>query len=176
MSDIEVELEAQEDEEESPANLLVDAIQSVNVATVLRCSSSDFLVRVRLRISNQNRWKHMLTFILREENRSKEAWQLHVCQHYLLHNDRLVYTWEFILQSNELVVAVHDLCRMFDLIRSNLSLFDEKEKVMRPKPPKTTNRAVSRIFGELEEYPLHAPHDRNKPNSKGKGAMGINVS
>ena len=152
-----------EEEEPSLDELLASSIENVNVATVIDSGSSEAQVKVRLRISNQNRWKHMLTFILREERRSKEAWKLHVCQHYLLHKDRLVYTREF-------------MCRMFDLIRSNLSLFDERETVMRPKPSETTNRAATRrIFGELEEYPLHAPHDRNKPNSKGKGARGIAV-
>lgn len=173
--DIEEEDE-EEDEELANDEMLVEAIRGVGVATILRNGMTDKQIKLRLRISHQNRWKHMLTFLLREEARVRGDWSLHVCQHYLLYKDRLVYTWNFILQSEDLDNATRDVCRMFDLIRSNLSLFEEKEEVMRPKTAAknaaraTVGSAAQRIFGELEEYPLLAPQDRNRPNAKGKGA------
>lgn len=175
-AEIDVEEELDEEEERTLDQMLVESVDGVNVATVLNNGMTEKQVKLRLRISNQNKWKHMLTFLLREERRVEGDWSLHVCQHYLLYKDRLVYTWEFILQSEDIDNAVRDVCRMFDLIRSNLSLFeDHEERVMRPAsnggPAKAAvGRAAQRIFGELEEYPLLAPQDRNKPSAKGKGA------
>lgn len=176
----EIDIEEEDDEEDvelANDEMLVEAIRGVGVATILRNGMTDRQIKLRLRISHQNRWKHMLTFLLREEARVRGDWSLHVCQHYLLYKDRLVYTWNFILQSDDLDNATRDVCRMFDLIRSNLSLFEEKEEVMRPKKGgvrsaanAVVSSAAKRIFGELEEYPLLAPQDRNRPNSKGKGA------
>jgi hypothetical protein len=165
--------EADIDAEEESAGvgnsgMLVAAISSVGVVTVLRSSMNEKQLRLRLRISSQSKWKHMLTFLLREEVRVHGAWNLHVCQHHLLYLDRLVYTWNFVLQSDDLDSATRDVCRMFDLIRSNLSLFEEKEdRVMRPG---TTAKPAQRISGELAEYPLMSTSDRNRLTSRGKGA------
>lgn len=184
-SDVEEDIDIEEEPEEeelSNDEMLVRSIRGVPIITVLRNGMSPKQLKLRLRISNQSKWKHMLTFLLREEERVRGDWNLHICQHYLLYKDRLVYTWEFILQSDDLDNATRDVCRMFDLIRSNLSLFEDKEdRMMRPKGGSTSTgsarttvaQAAERIFGELEEYPLLAPQDRNRPNSKGKGASFI---
>ena len=168
----EVEEAVVDTEEESVGTgnneMLVAAISSVGVVTVLRSSMNEKQLKLRLRISSQSKWKHMLTFLLREEVRVRGAWNLHVCQHHLLYLDRLVYTWNFVLQSDDLDSATRDVCRMFDLIRSNLSLFEEKEdRVVRPG---TTVKPAQKISGELAEYPLMSTFDRNKLTSKGKGA------
>lgn len=177
-AELDIDEEPEEPEEELALDeMLVNAIAGIGVATVLKNGMGDRQIKLRLRISNQSKWKHMLTFLLREEIRVRGDWNLHVCQHYLLYKDRLVYTWNFILQSEDLDNATRDVCRMFDLIRSNLSLFEDQEEVMRPTKAnnsgpvtRAAREASRRIFGELEEYPLIAPQDRNRPNSRGKGA------
>jgi len=181
IEDVDIDVDEEEDDEEEELTLdemLVESVAGVKIATVLGSWLSEKQVKLRLRISKPNKWKHMLTFLLREEKRVEGDWKLHACQHYLLYKDRLVYTWEFILQSEDLDNAVKDVCRMFDLIRSNLSLFEDQEnRVMRPannsRARAVANTVANRIYGELEEYPLLAPQDRNRPNSKGKGASFI---
>lgn len=150
-------------------DLLTEAIENTGVVSVLVRGSTDQQVKLRVRVSNENRWKHMITFLLREEVRvalSELKWNLHVCQTYLLKEGRLVYTWSFVLQSSDIDKAVMEVCRLFDLIRSNMSLFEERgeEEVIRPKKAQASNQKSNKLVGEIREYPLvGASPDRNKP-------------
>jgi hypothetical protein len=174
-------------------DLIVEAVENTGVASVLvqgstepddcTCPSCGHViepspqtnkqVKLRVRVSNENRWKHMITFLLREELRianSEFKWNLHVCQTYLLKNNRLVYTWGFVVQSSDIDKATVEICRLFDLIQSNMSLFEEsgEEKVMRPKGEPTGEKASKKksgkLVGELNEYQLvGASPDRNRP-------------
>lgn len=153
--------------------ILANALDGVGIVSVLQSASTDKQVKLRVRIANQSRWKHMLTLLLREESRARGAWNVHICQQYLLHEDRLVYTWNFILQSNDIDGATRDVCRLFDFIRSNLKLFNDKEpSVIRPSKSEP-KKEQPKVFRELREYPLTAAQDRNAVNSKGKGASYI---
>lgn len=128
-------------------------------------------VRMRLRVTNESRWLHMITLVLKEEERAE--WNAHLCRQYILHEGRLVYTWNFVVQSGELERAVQDVCRVFDLICSNIDMFDDAEEreVKRPAPKRSKNakrtsngkpeRRIS--HGDLDEIPLVGAEGRAVP-------------
>ena len=105
--------------------MVSDALERTGVVEVLSSSADLARVKLRLRVNNESRWNHMITLILREERRSD--WNVHICRQNILHENRLVYTWNFILQGDDLSSSVRDVCRVFDLICSNLDIFDDAE-------------------------------------------------
>lgn len=128
-------------------------------------------VKLRLRVTNESRWLHMITLILKEEGRAE--WNVHLCRQYILHEGRLVYTWNFVIQSGELERAVQDVCRVFDLICSNIDMFDDAEEreLKRPSPrPNNKSRRTSDgkperkiSHGDLDEIPLVGAEGRPVP-------------
>lgn len=140
-------------------------MERTGVAQVLLCSALDQQMKLRLRVTNESRWLHMVTLILREEKRA--AWNSHVCRQYVLHEDRLVYTWNFVLQADDIERAVMDVCRVFDLICSNIDMFSatEERELKRPakksRPAAKSGRPVG--HGELNEFPLVGAEGRHVP-------------
>jgi hypothetical protein len=127
--------------------MMADAVERTGVIQVLSSAMYPAQVKLRLRVNNEARWLHMLTLILKEEARAE--WGAHFCRQYILNEGRLVYTWNFIVQATKLERAVQDVCRVFDLICSNIDMFDD-----------------------AEERDVKRPPSRRGPNNKAKGQPG----
>lgn len=169
------ELEESEDpkglgEADTLPETLSEVIERTGVVEVRSATQVPHQVKLRLRVTNESRWLHMITLILKEEERAN--WGSHICRQYIIHEGRLVYTWNFIIQSDELDRAVQDVCRIFDLICSNIDMFEDAEdrEVKRPKkrarrPAKSNGNAPKRKIGhgDLDEIPLIGVEGRPIP-------------
>lgn len=151
-------------------DILSDAVERTGVVQVLSGAVTLSQVRLRLRVTNESRWLHMITLVLKEEERAE--WSVHLCRQYILHEGRLVYTWNFVTQAAELDRAVQDVCRVFDLICSNIDMFDDAEEreMKRPAPRKVekkqpdNGRPQRKIsHGDLDEIPLVGAEGRAVP-------------
>jgi hypothetical protein len=158
------------DEPELSADEIVtETIERTGVVQVLTSSTTSTQVKLRLRITNEARWLHMVTLILREESRAQ--WNAHICRQYVLHDGRLVYTWNFVLQGDDIRQTANDVCRVFDLICSNIDMFEgtEEKEVKRPvrrpvKPPESDSKPRRHVnHGDLEEIALVGTEGRPVP-------------
>jgi len=152
--------------------LLGEAVERTGVVQVLSSACLSEQVRMRIRVTNESRWIHMITLILKEEERAE--WNAHLCRQYILHEGRLVYTWNFVIQSGEIERAIQDVCRVFDLICSNIDMFDDAaEREMKRPSPKIKDSSKSQedngrphrriSHGDLDEIPLVGAEGRAIP-------------
>lgn len=112
------------------AHLLKEAIEFSGVAEVIRCSADAGSVKALYRVHEKRLWLGILEYILSRA----DGWSAHVCQQYFMRGGRLVYGWNFILQSEDLNAATEQVAR----------LLQQAATVV----PKTVSR------GPLESYPL----------------------
>lgn len=84
------------------AQLLARAIEASGVAEVIRCSSTEGSVKALFRVFEKRVWLGILEYTLSRA----EGWSAHVCQQYFMRGGRLVYGWNFILQSEDTHTAV----------------------------------------------------------------------
>ena len=90
------------------AQLLKRAIEASGVAEVIRCSSTDGSVKALYRVFEKRVWLGILEFTLSRA----EGWSAHVCQQYFMRGGRLVYGWNFILQSEDTTAAVQQAAQL----------------------------------------------------------------
>lgn len=51
-------------------------------------------------------------------------WNVHICKHYMRHNGRLVFGWNFTLQTNAgMIAAVSDICRLLTIMSRHVGMF-----------------------------------------------------
>lgn len=112
------------------ARLLKEAIEFSGVVEVIRCSADAASVKALYRVHEKRLWLGILEYLLSRA----DGWSAHVCQQYFMRGGRLVYGWNFILQSADLNVATEHVAR---LLQQAVSVV-----------PKTLGR------GPLESYPL----------------------
>ena len=88
--------------------LLARAIEASGTAEVVRCSVSSSSVKVLFRVFEKRLWLGILEYALSRA----DGWDAHVCQQYFMRGGRLVYGWNFILQSKNLVQAVQKAAKV----------------------------------------------------------------
>jgi len=74
---------------------LAQAITSTGVAEVVRASITGNTVKALYRVHDKQGWLSILEFILPRA----EGWSAHVCQQYFMRGHKLIYGWNFILQT-----------------------------------------------------------------------------
>jgi len=90
------------------AQMLAEAIQNTKVAEVIRQTESADRISLVCRVHDKKVWCSVLEYVLSR----KTNWTEHVCQQYFLTNGRLVYGWNFILNSTTLDSSVKEACRL----------------------------------------------------------------
>lgn len=75
--------------------ILGEAIESSGVTEVLRTKMEESTIKVIHRVTDKRIWMAILQIILPQAN----GWTAHVCQQYFMRDKKLVYGWNFILQS-----------------------------------------------------------------------------
>lgn len=112
------------------AHVLKQAIEASGIAEIVRGSSDASSVKVLHRVYEKRLWLGILEFVLSRA----DGWSAHICQQYFMRGGRLVYGWNFILQSSDIATAVHHVS---DLLVQAYSVV-----------PKVISR------GPLESFPL----------------------
>lgn len=112
------------------AALLSRAIEACGVVEIIRCSADAGSVKALYRVHEKRLWLGILEYILSRA----EGWSAHVCQQYFMRGGRLVYGWNFILQSEDLTKATESVARL--LVQAAAVV------------PKTITR------GSVDSYPL----------------------
>jgi len=79
----------------TPDLLLGRAIAASGVAEIIRTSLENNTVKVLYRVREKRTWLAILEYAL---SRATD-WSAHVCQQYFMRGGKLVYGWNFILQS-----------------------------------------------------------------------------
>lgn len=79
---------------QKPEVMLARAIESTEVAEIVRASSDKGSVKLLYRVRQKQIWLGILEYVLSRA----EGWSAHVCQQYFMRGGRLVYGWNFILQ------------------------------------------------------------------------------
>lgn len=122
----------------TPDQILSQAIEDSGVAEVIRSSFESGTVKVLYRVREKRTWISILEYTLSRAN----GWSAHVCQQYFMRGGRLVYGWNFILQTPGDVEAV---------VLQVATLIAQGAQVV----PKVMGR------GQLESFPL-VGHQRSK--------------
>lgn len=82
-------------EKAQPDQLLAAAINATEVAEVIRSNTTPDGVKALCRVSEKRTWLSVLEYVLSRA----EGWSAHICQQYFMRGGRLVYGWNFILQT-----------------------------------------------------------------------------
>lgn len=98
-------------------NDLVDSINGLGVVEVVRQSFDAQSVKLLCRVHNKKVWCQVLEAVLT----AKSGWEAHICQQYFLKDGKLVYGWNFILQSPKLVDAVTNAASLIARSQSALT-------------------------------------------------------
>lgn len=140
------------------------AIESTGLATPVSTNFSENRIAVLCRVAKNNEigWIELITNILVGANlslRTALSWQCHICRNYFIkevnEKNTLVWGWNFSIQAREMGPSLDSLIR-----------------IMKGQP-------VDEQFpGELTEFPLRAPPNRNSmvPGGKGKGVHTVGGS
>lgn len=129
------------------------ALEGTGLAEPRSASFGENRIAILCRVSKDNEpsWIELITKILIGASLSANSaisWQCHICRHYFLKEtdgeDKLVWGWNFSVQSREMTPALDAIIRL-----------------LKGQPLDTSNK-------ELTEFPLRAPLNRGVP-VKGKG-------
>jgi hypothetical protein len=163
---------------ESPLERLLGSVAKTKFMEVLDHQYSEDRVRLALRCYDPKAWSLLTTMLLKTERLQKE-WSLHICKQYTLvevppdtpDDDGLRFYWNLILRSDDLGSAVERVGSLIEMGATTIMSLPRSE----PKPRKRNGESEKVMPGELMEYPLLAPPDRNRPEvgildmtSKGK--------
>jgi hypothetical protein len=121
-----------------PDKILAQAIDASGVAEVIRSSCAAGTVKLLYRVSEKRTWLAILEYALARAN----GWSAHVCQQYFMRGGKLVFGWNFILQSGE---------NLEEVAKKVSALITQGAKVV----PKVMGG------GQLSSFPL-VGHQRNK--------------
>jgi len=92
----------------TPAEILAGAINKTGVAGVVRASSDAAGVKVLYRVGEKRTWLAILEYVLARA----DDWSAHVCQQYFMRGGKLVYGWNFILQSHKPEESVRRVAKL----------------------------------------------------------------
>lgn len=113
------------------------AINATGVAEVVRYSQDGNSIKVLFRVKEKRTWLAILEYVLARA----DGWSAHVCQQYFIRGGKMVFGWNFILQSEDLLAAV------------------DKVSVLLRGGARVVPKNVAR--GPLESFPLvGAPRNR----------------
>jgi hypothetical protein len=165
---------------ESPLVRLMDSMAGTKFMEVLDYQYSEDKIRLALRCHDPRAWSLLTVMLLKTERLQKE-WSLHICKQYTLvdvppdtpDDDGLRFYWNLILRSDSLGAAVERVGSLIEMGATTILSLPRSE--LKPKPGSKKNGERKVMPGELMEYPLLAPPDRNRPEvgildmtSKGK--------
>jgi hypothetical protein len=91
----------------SPLKKFMQAMKSTGFVEVVSHNESPNSIRLICRVSNKLRFRDMLEAILVT---NLGTWTPHVCQQYFLRDQKLVYAWNFGINSEALESAVDSVC------------------------------------------------------------------
>ena len=161
---------------ENPHVRLMEAMAGTKFMEVLDCQHAEDRVRLALRCHDPKAWSLLTTILLKTE-RLQKAWSLHICKQYTLvepsneEDDGLRFYWNLILKSEKLAESVERVAGAIQIGAATISSLPKAQ----PKVKKQNGEPQRVVSGEIMEYPLLAPPDRNKPEvsvldmgSKGK--------
>lgn len=131
------------------------------------------------RVYDQRSWTPVQCLLRREEKRVSGKWTMFTGIEHILNEDSrsgIGYLWVFMVQG-DLEVASNDLCRILDLISSDMvslpiagedrprrrSKRRNGKRINRRTPPPPSDQGVVMVGGQVLEYPLLAKPNRNKP-------------
>ncbi len=141
------------------ADRISRALESSGLASPVSSSFGDDRVAVLCRVpkASEAQWVEMITKVLVGANVSSKGsirWQCHICKHYFLKEangeDKIVWGWNFSIHAREMSLALDSVIRLI----------------------KGQSVEDLRYPGELQEFPLRAPQNRNTL-PKGGGAHTI---
>lgn len=162
---------------ESPLERLMRAVTKTKFMEVLDFQYAEDRVRLALRCHDPKAWSLLTTMLLKTE-KLQAGWSLHICKQYTLvdvppetpNDDGLRFYWNMIVKSAHLYDAAERVAGIIEIGSVTISSLPKAD----PKPKKRNGERKVEP-GELMEYPLLAPPDRNKPDvgildmtSKGK--------
>lgn len=113
------------------SSLLARAIEASGVAEAIRHSVAGNTVKVLYRVHDKRLWLGILEYTLSRA----DGWSAHICQQYFMRGGKLVYGWNFILQSEGSLAT--DLMKVAQLLVAAAKVVPQ----MLPRGP-------------LESYPL----------------------
>jgi hypothetical protein len=91
----------------SLVDTLVDKLETLGCVKVLKKSESEGSIRLLCRVINKKKWSSILENVLL----NKDGWEEHICQQYFLKDRKLVYGWNFIINSTDMDKAIKSICR-----------------------------------------------------------------
>lgn len=100
---------------------LTEAIDSLGIVEVVKQSSDAQSVKLLCRVHDKKVWCQVLEVVLI----AKSGWDAHVCQQYFLKDGKLVYGWNFIIQSPKLVDALTNATSLISRTRSAITKAEE---------------------------------------------------
>lgn len=109
---------------------MIQTMTSTGFVEVVSHSESPDSLRLVCRVSNKLRFRDMLESVFLAN--TKKLWTPHVCQQYFLRDGKLVYAWNFVINSDKLDDAVDSICA-------------EVAKFLAPPPPAAEQEDIDSI-------------------------------
>jgi len=147
------------------AQLLSAAIQQTGVAEVIKASQTDSSVNLICRVNDKKVWCKIVEYVLSR----KTNWSEHICQQYFMRNDRLVYGWNFIINSSDLDAAVKEACR---LIKASVGVAKQLVPSGKQLDSMPLIGAGKSRTAEISFDPRSPGPDRGGPSHKGAYPVG----
>lgn len=150
-----------------PNEKIKDALNGLGVVVVVRDEYVEEMGQVRLlfRVSDQPALMPVIDAILAEEERiaDRGIWNVHICKHYMRHNGKLVYGWNFTLQVHaDVEVAVDDICRLLLIMAKHVEVFRQQAELQR----RLEAQAAARV---PQAVPVQVAGGRGVPNARQRG-------
>jgi hypothetical protein len=147
------------------AQMLAEAIQATEIADVLKASGDDSKVHLICRVHDKRAWCAVVEYVLAR----KGDWSEHICQQYFMRNGKLVYGWNFIINSKDITAAVKDAVK---LIKNGTGVVNQiapagRELTSFPLVGYSSRRNAKTVFDPRQPGP-----SRGGPSHKGAYTVG----
>jgi len=129
-----------------PNEKIKDALNGLGVVVVVRDEYVEEMGQIRMlfRVTDQPALMPVIDAILSEEERiaDRGIWNVHICKHYMRHNGRLVYGWNFTLQVHaDVDEAVDDICRLLLIMAKHVQVFRQQAELQRMLEAQASSRS-----------------------------------
>jgi hypothetical protein len=89
--------------------MVAEAVQATEIADVLKATGDGGKIHLICRVHDKRAWCAIVEYVLAR----KGDWGDHICQQYFMRNNKLVYGWNVIINSKDILAAAKDAAKLF---------------------------------------------------------------